>query len=489
MLTTGTLTTLIKSLSKSEKRYFKLFCSMQQGNKGYWYLYELISKEKASEPLKTSFARQYPMASFDTARKHLYRMLMKSLRSYGSESTVENQLLRIVQDVKILFERGLTALCFAQLDKGKALALHYEQFYYFLILGRLELQYLAYLEFPSLSEAEVVGKQEKLHQVTEQVQLIDRHTALYDILFYRYLHRGINRHEQQRERLNDLLLEEHQVNTYPMARSFASERVHLLFQSVYFLISGEGEESLALFYELNTLFEQHPRLWQDDPIYYLYLINGILAALRAIEQYEAMTFFMVRLESIGQQSPPLRELTRTLLYQHRLARLIDQRQWAAGVVMAEAYGQDSPAKPLISNIGTTICFQSAAVYFGAGQFQQALRYINRVLNSSSTYVSDYLYVLCRLLNLLIHLELDHEQYLTYEIRSLNRKLKAERKLHRVEQEVLGFLKQWIKGGDRKALLLSFQGDLGAMEDAYDRQLLRLLDLPHWVANKISLISG
>ena len=50
MVTTEVLTTLIQSLSKSERRYFKLFCSMQQGNKGYWYLYELLIGSSSMHP-------------------------------------------------------------------------------------------------------------------------------------------------------------------------------------------------------------------------------------------------------------------------------------------------------------------------------------------------------------------------------------------------------------------------------------------------------
>ena len=165
-----------------------------------------------------------------------------------------------VEEVNILFERGLTDLCFAELEKAKQLALRYEKFPYYLILAQMELQYLAYLEFPHLSEAQVLSRQEKIRQVLEQEHLNHRHTALYEILCYRYLYQGSSRSTQQRERLNDLLLEEQQVSTCPHARSFASERAHLLFQSVYFLMTGEGEASLPLFYELNDLFEQNSSL-------------------------------------------------------------------------------------------------------------------------------------------------------------------------------------------------------------------------------------
>ena len=41
---------LIKSLTKSEKRYFKLYCKFQQGNKSYLYLFDILEKQNTFNP-------------------------------------------------------------------------------------------------------------------------------------------------------------------------------------------------------------------------------------------------------------------------------------------------------------------------------------------------------------------------------------------------------------------------------------------------------
>jgi hypothetical protein len=85
-----------------------------------------------------------------------------------------------------------------------------------------------------------------------------------------------------------LLLEEHQVSTTKRYASFESSKLHLLFQSTTFLMTGHYEESLKLFSDLSRLFDQHKPLWADQPLYYTYLVSGIVTGLKTTHQYETM---------------------------------------------------------------------------------------------------------------------------------------------------------------------------------------------------------
>ena len=50
------LQTLVVSLSKSEKRYFKLFCDRQEGDKAYWRLHPFAAWA-AAKGQKVPFAQ------------------------------------------------------------------------------------------------------------------------------------------------------------------------------------------------------------------------------------------------------------------------------------------------------------------------------------------------------------------------------------------------------------------------------------------------
>ncbi|MDQ3291862.1 MAG: hypothetical protein M3Q05_11300, partial [Bacteroidota bacterium] len=287
------LQALVHSLSKAEKRYFKLFCDLQTGNKIYFTLYQLLDKKDFSpEEIMRIMSEKYPEAVIETARKHLYRMLMKSLRSFESDKAIENRLMQRIQDIKILFNKGLLEMCFGELERAMELALKYEKFSYYLILARLELQYLTLLEFPDTDENALITKQEKINQVLNQEQWINRHFTLDEILLHRYLHNGPVRCQQEINKLNDLLLEEFQVVSNKHHNSVLSKKLHLHFQSTYFLMTGNPQESLHLFYQSLTLFKEHPHLQLDSPLYYIFLITGILTNLHSMRQHREMPYFI-----------------------------------------------------------------------------------------------------------------------------------------------------------------------------------------------------
>ena len=75
MAKTSSLQALVNSLSKGEKRYFKLFTSLQQGGKDYLYLFDLLEKGVELKQLKKVFIKMKPGSSFETAAKYLFKVI------------------------------------------------------------------------------------------------------------------------------------------------------------------------------------------------------------------------------------------------------------------------------------------------------------------------------------------------------------------------------------------------------------------------------
>ena len=54
----NSLIVLINSLSKAEKRYFRLLSNLQSGEKIYLFLFDLIEKNTASEDIYLQFSQK-----------------------------------------------------------------------------------------------------------------------------------------------------------------------------------------------------------------------------------------------------------------------------------------------------------------------------------------------------------------------------------------------------------------------------------------------
>lgn len=488
------LFSLVKSLTKSEKRYFKMHTRFQEGNKVFMSLFEIIDRDKpVAEDVKRKLKKKFPEAVFEPASKHLYKALMRSLKSFDGEKSIENKLMNLISDVRILFNKGILTLCFSEIERGKKLALDHEKFFLYLMLARLELQYLTALEFPQLDEIDLVRKQEKINDILYFELFINKHSSLYEILSHRYAHQGVTRSLREIEKLNDLLLEEFQVNANQHYNSFQSAKLHLHFQSTYFMMTGDPEQSLQEFYQLNKLFEENISHWDDEPIYYIYLLHGIITSLRWMGRHEDMIFFLNRLKKIKATAQRLQVFIRHLICQHELSIVMDQGKFKDGLPLIADYekfvmkGHQAP-----SNVFATTRLQMSLIYVGVSDFHKALQCINKALEMGETYISHHVYGLCRLISLIIHVELGNDDHLMYSIRSVERKFKTEKKLYKVEKLTIGFVRKWIHRtpANTKPILIDYYDELLKLkEDKYENQFLKTFNFIAWTEAKIKRISS
>jgi len=480
MVPISALFSLVKSLSKSEKRYFRLLASPQKGDKLYLQLFDCLEKYVSFDiQLQAELKTLFPGSTIEPARKHLYRILMRSLRQFNTENEIDVRLFNQIQDSKILFNRGLINTCFEQLEKAKQLCLQYEKFELYIQAARQELQYFIQLQFEGLNELKLIQKQEKIRELLEFESTVHQHASLYEVLLLRYWQHGSVRNAKDYTRLNDLLLEEHQIITNRRFQSFESHQLHLNFQSVYFLMANDVDQSLKTFYDLDKLFQQHIDLWKHAPIYYFHLLQGILQTLRRMERYEEMSYFINQLKTIPNLSENLAYMVAYQVLEHEVYRAVNLKQYALALalIQSKAGEKNQPITRLPIQSQGQWWLTNARAWYGAGNYTNALKAINQALDLPNHTYNRLLYVCCRLMNLLIHTALNNKDYLFYELRSLERKLKADQSLYKAEKLVINLIKHWLQHKSLK----EFLNKLNLLEeDPYEQQLVRELNLHDWV---------
>lgn len=111
---------LIHSLTKSEKRYFKVFSTLHSGQKNYLKLFDAIEKQKNpdEERLKKKLAGEALVRNIHVAKKYLLDLLLKSMRSYHSGKLSGPLMEDLLSDMKFLYWKGLTSNCEKLLQKA-----------------------------------------------------------------------------------------------------------------------------------------------------------------------------------------------------------------------------------------------------------------------------------------------------------------------------------------------------------------------------------
>ena len=136
---------LIKSLTKSEKRFFKLSSSLQSGDKNYLKIFDTIEKQEIydEDAIKDAYKNETFIKHFPSEKNHLYKLILKSLRSYHSDNSASSQLKQEIKNIELLFRKALFKECGKFLKRAKKIAYKNEKFYYLIDLIAWEKMLLA----------------------------------------------------------------------------------------------------------------------------------------------------------------------------------------------------------------------------------------------------------------------------------------------------------------------------------------------------------
>lgn len=89
----------------------------------------------------------------------------------------------------------------------------------------------------------------------QSLRQLHEHYSLYELLSYRLMKGALAIDGKSDKKINDLILSELSLTTRGSQYEFEPQKLHLLFQSFFFIHTGEYCSSLRIFNELNKLFD------------------------------------------------------------------------------------------------------------------------------------------------------------------------------------------------------------------------------------------
>lgn len=480
---------LVNALSKAEKRYFKMYASLQQGSKDYVTLFDLFQKHHHVTNVKAAFKKIKPNASYETSSKHLYKVLTYSLLHLRMEQGKNTSLVMQLMKANILFEKSLYEEGFSELRKIQSAAKAHEQYLIQLWAIRTELYYLSNLNFHAVTENQLVKKQMQIQESIKYISNIHKHNNLYELLRYRLVYKGHVRTAKQHAELNDLVVTEMNIMSNSMAESFESHKTHLLFQANYFITVNDYKSALKTFHELNDLLEKHRFLWEDEPLIYINTIEGILDSLHTIHQYDGMNYFFTRLNNLKKTTVYLEVMVQRVIYIYKITALLNNGNFTKALNL-KAQFEDSLLKKadmLDTDKRAELLLYTALIYFVNNDMNKAHAYLSKVLLHSNQYYNLPVYQIFRLIHLLVHYELGNHDFVDHEIRSVKRKLYInQKKTYKIEKIVFSFLQTpltSLKQGQET--WQKFRDMFNAIEnDKYEIQVLKKFDFAAWIEAKL-----
>jgi hypothetical protein len=448
MKPTNDLFDLIHALTKSEKRFFKLQSSLQNGEKNYVRLFDAIEKmsQYDEQELKEIFKGEVFLKHLPSEKNHLFKLILKSLRSYHSENNASSLIKLELKNVEILFEKGLFDECRKSLKKSKKIAVEYEfYFYHFEIISwekRLIEEEYENGEFEETTEGLALEETlvlEKLRNLAAYQQIYGRVNGIFKLHGYCP--------SVENEGIINELLNSSLIQNEEKALSIRSKCIRLYSIAFAEIGRNEIEKAVVSFEKCLEIFDQNEWLRLDKAKRYFRTLSNYLMC-KIIQQdkktadaiYERIQNEMGRAEFqgmhiqvFGKRVLILAQIERALTF--NLPIDIDS-------LMTEV--PESNSLHANKEFELMFNFRVALVFFSRKEFQRALRFVNYVINEAGKDLRQDIYGHVRVLNIFVHYNLNNDDVVEYAIKSLIRFYNGKTRDHADSIAFLKTIRQAMK---------------------------------------------
>lgn len=484
---------LINSLSKAEKKKISTIISPNDNDSDYSILYKIISNNQNinTQKVKAEFQKIRPKSAFNTSVNYLFDTLLTILNQLRINLDSYYTLFNMLMNAKLLYEKSIYSECFQLLTKIQTDALYYENYSILFIAQKMELDYLLSLNFPNITEKELLNKQFKVNDTIKKIRKLNEHASLYELLKYRILHKGPVRSQTQKKDLNDLVVSEMSIVSSSGFQNFEIQKNHKLFQSNYLVNVGDYKSALNSYYELNNVFEQNMHLLSNPPMYYLDTIEGVLKTLRSIHNYDEMTYFIDKLNNLESSSVSFKLRIDSVVFLYKLLPFIDKWDFKGAQTIVNSHKESIIDKINFLNPDKQIQIQLyiSIIHFGLKEYSKARKITTQIMQSERQIFQLAAYRTVRLIHLMVLYEQKEFDYIEFEIRSIKREIKNNDKIFKLEQLVLSIISKTpdeLNQAQRLHLWNKTEPKLHEIRnDKFELQLIHIFDFTKWIEKKLT----
>lgn len=488
---------LIKSLTKAEKRNFKLYANRNQskGEVKFLALFDVLDKMKDYDDLFIiQKMKGVGKSQLPNLKRHLYRQILISLRLIHIQKNIDIEIREQIDFARILYEKGLYLQSLKLLERIKPIAINNHQ----------DILHLEILEFQKLiEERHITRSRQTAHKVehllnwaTKRSTIINNTSKLSNLKIEMhgfYIQFGHVKDKVNAKLINDLF-KARLANIRQEGLTFY-EKIYLYQSHVwhnYILLDFEQCEAYAQ--KWVDQFEASPELISEQPDLFLrgnhYLLTSLfnLSKRRAfqntLDKYQ--TFIDTNYDNWNIISQMMAFL---YLTSARLNRPFMDGWFKEEIQLVPHIENQIEYFAARLDVHRILVFyyKIAYLYFGNNNFSEALDFVNKIIDLKMGHLREDIQCYARILQLLCHFEQGNYNLLEYMLPSASRFLHKMKERNKVQRETIAFLKKILKSlpDEREELYKQFYTVLEKLAvDSFEKRAYLYLDILSWVKGKI-----
>lgn len=491
---TDALFQLIKSLGKSEKRNFKLFIGRKSAGEDLIIiqLFDALDKMTAYDEGQLLKNKSIKKQQLSNMKAQLYRQILSSLRSIRYQENIDMQLHEQMDYARILYNKGLYYQSLKILDRMKELAKENNQ--------------LTYLQQVLFFEKKIEGlfitrsMQDRADQlshdsdtVNHELSIVNKLSSLALRLYSWYITNGHARNMKD-EKAIAAFLENNLTDEAKNAKGFY-ERLYL-YQSYcwYAFIRQDFLQYYRYTQKWVTLFEEQPKMIEVETAHYIKGMHNLMGAHFDLRNHHKLAETIQQFEKFSHlKFVEQNENNRILLFIYLTTAKINKHflegSFTEGLKLVPYIENSLKEYEIFLDRHRVLIFyyKIACLYFGAGNNEKTIDYLNKIINWKMDLRTD-LQCYARLLHLIAHYELANFKLLEYLIKSVYRFMAKMENLSAVEEEMFKFLRRSFQVRP-KELKPEFQKLLEKLKkyegNPLETRTFSYLDVISWLESKLN----
>ncbi len=495
---TDTLFQLIKSLVKSEKRNFKLYINRNSSSVDLKIvqLFDALDKmEDYNEAVLLRKTTNLKKQQLSNLKAHLYKEILSSLRLINDESNIDIQLHEQMDYARILYNKGLYLQSLKVLDKMKEQAKSFNQLTYLqqALFFEKKIEGL-YITRSLKNRAEVLSKE--ADEVNYILTNVSKLSNLALQLYGWYIKNGFARDDAEEEAVKNFLNDNLPANSHQFNSFYEKLYLYQCYCWKAFI-----HQDFLQYYRYTQkwvdIFDEEPNMRGIESAHYIKGMHNLMGAHFNLGNYKKLTDTLEEFEKFCISKIVLQNQNNVIqCFLYHTVSLLNKYflsgHFSEGLLLIE--GIENKLKEyelyLDRHRILVIYYKIACMYFGAGNFETTIDYLNKIINWKVDLRND-LQCYARLLHLIAHYEIGNFQLLEYLAKSVYRFMAKMQNLSVVEEEMFKFLRKSLTLSTDK-LKPEFETLLHKLKlfenRRFETRTFMYLDVISWLESKINNVA-
>lgn len=489
---------LIKSLTKAEKRYFKLYSSRHTiGEKNnYQIIFDAIDKQSVydEDAILRKFKKEAFVNKFSITKNRLYETILKSLDAFHANSSIEAQLKRQIHCAEILYKKSLYKQSAKQLRSAKKIAYKYEKHTSLLEIFMWEKLLIEKDNYTSTGKnelAEILDQDQLiLDKIRNYSQFWNIKSRLFQILHQQGRARSADELSRFKNIIDNILLTSEDRALY-----FETQYLYHHIYSAYYFGTGDYPHCYDHLTKLVKHIENNKDKFKEEPNIYFSVLTNIIYVGSQLKAYKEVFGYLEKLRSLPEtlvlnsnEDLDIKLFSSTHSIELTLHAITGQFDKGLALVPKIEEGFRIYGEKINSVRRAYLEANIAILYFCDEDYNQALKWSNQLLNNADIDKTLDIFCFTQILNLLIHLELGNKRLAPYALKSAQRYLQTRNRVYRFESVMLAFINKALKSksdSDLNVLYVKLAEELEELKtDPFEKAAFEYFDFVSWVRSKI-----